>query len=99
MELDQRHHKPVAHLVIDMKDGRIRLVIAGPNPLVAEMNRLRDRFVFQRTSDAATSHLCRGRREVGPGQTTCRWEVEEGKSDDPVALACNPEAILSRARI
>src|SRR6202158_2289182 len=99
MQLDQRPDQPVAHLLIDAKDGHVRGVVVSAYPLDAELDRLGHSLVFQGAGDAAAANRFRGPGVEGP------WKAEHRRGSDRrephyrVTFACDVKSIPPDAGI
>src|SRR5258708_24193587 len=99
MQLDHGGDHPVAHLLVDVKNRRVRSVVGCPHPLVTKLDRLCHRLVLQCARNTATAHFSRGCGERGPRKPALWRGLEVRESDYGLAIARDPEPILENPRI
>src|SRR6185503_10727484 len=93
-EVDVADPGPVSHRRVDVEDRVVRAVVACPDAVDTQRDRLHQGLALQRARDAAATHAPRRRCPCGADDAANRWVLEHRHADDLVTFARDPATIL-----
>src|SRR5439155_20192674 len=97
LQLEDGGHQPVTHLVVDAQDRGVVGIVCRAYSCVSGLDRLSHRFVLEGTGDATSDEPARGAGIRCPWHSANDRAMENGRADDLVARACDPEPVFPNA--